>query len=204
MALDAAAELRRGEADDAALLYAVLCHDFGKPAATREIDGRIRAPDHESAGVEATQRFLARLNAPNALLSRVAALVEHHLAPVLLPGQGAKPKAYRRLARKLADAGVSPALLERVARADQWGRTTPEARARRFSAGDAFLAAVADADIPDTGPRDVVLGRHLLARGHAPGPSRGRVLARCREIQDETGWTDADAILERALDGDRA
>jgi tRNA nucleotidyltransferase (CCA-adding enzyme) len=204
MALDAAAELRRGEADDAALLYAVLCHDFGKPAATREIDGRIRAPDHESAGVEATQRFLARLNAPNALLSRVAALVEHHLAPVLLPGQGAKPKAYRRLARKLADAGVSPALLERVARADQWGRTTPEARARRFSAGDAFLAAVADADIPDTGPRDVVLGRHLLARGHAPGPSLGRVLARCREIQDETGWTDADAILERALDGDRA
>ena len=199
MALDAAAALRRGEADDAALMYAVLCHDLGKPAATRERDGRIRAHDHSRIGVEETRCFLARLNAPHALVDRVAALVEHHLAPALLPAQEPTAKAYRRLARRLAAAGVSAALLERVARADRWGRTTPEARAHTFAAGDAFLAAVSAAGVAEAGPRDVVQGRHLLARGHAPGPAVGRILARCREIQDETGWTDPDAILARAL-----
>jgi tRNA nucleotidyltransferase (CCA-adding enzyme) len=199
MSVDVAAGLRRGEGDDVAFVYGVLCHDFGKPDATREVDGRVRALDHARAGLEATARFLERLRAPHALGKRVAALVEHHLAPAQLPGQGATPRAYRRLARALAAAEVDPALLLRVARADHWGRTTPDARARRFEAGDAFLAAFEGLGIPDAGPRDAVLGRHLLARGHAPGPGMGRLLARCREIQDETGWTDPEAILDRAL-----
>ena len=42
-------------------------------------------------------------------------------------------------------------------------------------------------------------GRHLLARGLEPGPEFARILARCREVQDETGWSDPDAILRRAL-----
>ena len=199
LCLDVAAEMRRGDADDAAFVYGVLCHDFGKPEATRAAGGRIRALDHARAGVEKTRSFLERLRAPHVRGRRVEALVAHHLAPAQLPEQGATPRAYRRLARTLAASDVTPRLLERVARADHWGRTTPDARARRFPAGDAFLAAVADLALADAGPRDAVQGRHLLARGHEPGPELGRVLSRCREIQDETGWTDADAILDRAL-----
>jgi hypothetical protein len=45
-----------------------------------------------------------------------------------------------------------------------------------------------------------VLGRHLLARGFSAGPEFARMLARCRAVQDETGWSDPEAILRRALE----
>jgi tRNA nucleotidyltransferase (CCA-adding enzyme) len=200
MALDAAAQLRRGDADDPALMYAVLCHDFGKPEATREREGqRIVAHGHEAEGVAAARRFLERLRAPNALTAQVLALVEHHRAPAQLPRDAASPKAYRRLFRRLEEGGVGAALLERVARADQFGRTTPSALARRFPEGDQFLAAIAQFEIRVGGQRDAVWGRHLLARGLEPGPEFARILARCREVQDETGWSDPDAILRRVL-----
>ena len=99
-ALDTAAELRGGVStgEQPAFLYAVLCREFDT--------------------LDAVRGFLERLRAPNALVAQVLALVEHHRAPVELPREGAPPAAYRRLARRLADAQVSPALLERVARAD--------------------------------------------------------------------------------------
>lgn len=198
MTIDAAAGLREG-VDDAELMYGALCHDLGKPECTEEIDGRIRSFDHDTAGIEPTRRFLRRLQVSNEFEARVVGLVAHHLAPAMLHGSDAKPRAYRRLARRLASHGVTPALLERVARADHWGRTTDDARERRFAAGDAFLAAFSELSLPETGPVDVVLGRHLVDRGFVPGPEFARILEACRAVQDETGWSDPDAILDRAL-----
>ncbi len=203
MALDAAAELRTGGLDDPALMYAVLCHDFGKPTATRESGGRVRAHGHEGEGALAARRFLERLRAPNALLAQVLALVEHHRAPAQLPRDGAKSRAYRRLLRRLGEARVSPELLERVARADHFGRTTRAARERSFPEGERFLAAIRELAVPYGGSHDAVWGRHLVARGLEPGPEFARILARCREVQDETGWSDPERILSRAL-GDTA
>lgn len=203
MALDRAAELR-GPADgeDEALMFAVLCHDFGKPATTLESDGRVRSRGHDRSGVAPTRAFLGRLRASSELMEKTVALVDHHLAPALLVEQGSTPKAYRRLARKLARAGVSLHLLERVARADHLGRTTEEAMQRRFPAGDAFLARADALAVGAEGPRDVVLGRHLIARGHEPSPDFAAILNRCRDIQDETGLTDPNAILDRVHAGE--
>ena len=110
------------------------------------------------------------MRAPNELVARVGALVEHHLAPALFIKNGATAKGYRRLARKLGAAGVSAELLARVARSDHFGRTTPDALAREFPAGDEFLTRVRELSIAKEAPRDVVLGRHLIARGMKPGP----------------------------------
>jgi tRNA nucleotidyltransferase (CCA-adding enzyme) len=95
---------------------------------------------------------------------------------------------------------VTAELLERVARSDHFGRTTPEALAREFPAGDEFLARVRELAIEKSAPRDIVLGRHLIARGMRPGRDFGAILERCREVQDETGWTDPEQILERVLE----
>jgi hypothetical protein len=51
--------------------------------------------------------------------------------------------------------------------------------------------------VRDGAPADAVQGRHLLARGHQPGPEFAKLLKRCRELQDETGLDDAGAILDR-------
>jgi tRNA nucleotidyltransferase (CCA-adding enzyme) len=200
MVLDEAEALRTGEEEeDLALLFGALCHDFGKPATTRTIDGRITSYEHDALGVPLAEAFLSRLRAPAELTRRVAALVRHHLAPALLHKGGASAKAYRRLARELDAAGVSAALLLRVAKADHLGRTTEDALARVFPAGEHFQKRMDSLELLDEGPKDVVLGRHLMARGLPPGPEFGRILARCREIQDETGWDDPERILTRAL-----
>ena len=180
-------------------MLGALCHDLGKPAATELIGGRIRSHGHDVGGVAPTRALLGRMRAPGALADRVAALVEHHLAPALFIGNGAAAKGYRRLARKLERAGTSLELLVKVARADHLGRTTDDAVAGRFDAGDAFLAAARAHRVERTAPGDVVLGRHLIQRGLRPGPGFGPILERCREVQDETGWTEPERILAQVL-----
>jgi len=200
MVVDEAAAARTGDArDDEIVMFAALCHDLGKPATTVIEDGRVRSPSHESEGVEPTRRFLARLRAPGDLGAAVEALVEHHLAPAHFTCCGAKPRAYRRLARKLAAGAVNVRVLWRLARADHFGRTTADALARQFPAGDEFLRRAEELHVEAQATGDVVLGRHLIARGMTPGPVFGEILGRCRDIQDETGWDDPEAILARAL-----
>jgi len=199
LVIDEAARLRDGGPDDEALMFGALLHDVGKPPTTVTENGRVRSPSHDVRGVELAAAFLARMRAPIDLIACVSALVEHHLAPALFVKQNTTAKGYRRLARKLGAAGASAELLVRVARADHLGRTTDEALRRVFPAGDEFLARARELTIDHRPPHDDVLGRHLIARGMKPGPEFGAILERCREVQDETGWTDPEQILGRVL-----
>jgi tRNA nucleotidyltransferase (CCA-adding enzyme) len=182
-------------------MWAALCHDLGKPATTRELDGRITARAHEVRGAELSEGLLRRLRAPSVVIEGVSILVRYHLAPAQFAGadQPAGAAAYRRLARKLADVGANLELLERVARADQLGRSTSQADRGEFPEGERFLQRVRELELEDGGPSDVVLGRHLIERGYRPGPALGQLLNRCRAVQDETGWREADRILARVL-----
>jgi tRNA nucleotidyltransferase (CCA-adding enzyme) len=202
MVLDAAAALRRGEDDDLALMLGALCHDFGKPECTISEDGRIKSPGHDRLGEAPTTRFLDELRAARALTLRVTALVRHHLAPALFVRNQAGPRGYRRLARDLERAGVSLELLVRVARADHLGRTTAEARSGIFPAGDLFLQQARLLSVSERAQHDTVQGRHLIARGLAPGRGFGEILERCRAVQDELGETDPERILALVLDAD--
>jgi tRNA nucleotidyltransferase (CCA-adding enzyme) len=200
LVIDEAAALRTGDDEDLPLMVAALCHDFGKPAVSVEHGGRVRTPKHDVIGARLAREFLQRLRAPGHLCDQVEALVKYHLAPALFVAQGTTAKGYRRLARNLDKAGVNIALLVRVARADHWGRTSDEAIKRIFPAADIFVAEAEKASVVDAAPTDVVQGRHLQARGLEPGPQFGDILDRCRDLQDETGWTDADKILDKVLE----
>lgn len=204
LALDRATELAPDDAGHRrVLLFATLCHDFGKPATTRERRGRITAYAHDAAGAPIARRFLERLRAPRALVDEVEALTRRHLAPALYPRQGAKRPAYRRLAREMAAAGTTLEALLRVATADQLGRTSDNALPRRFPEGEAFREQAEAAGVFRAPPEDAVSGRHVLARNVAPGKQVGRILDRSREVQDETGETDPDEILDRIISEER-
>jgi len=183
------------------LLWAALCHDFGKPKTTRRRRGRITSWGHDHAGAAIAARFLERWRAPRALTAAVEALTRRHLAPALFPRQGARRPAYRRLARELTGAGVRLKTLLALATYDQLGRTTEAARAGRFPEGERFRQAAEEAGVFEGPPTDAVLGRHVLARNIAPGPRVGRILDRCRKIQDASGEADPERILDRALAG---
>jgi tRNA nucleotidyltransferase (CCA-adding enzyme) len=202
LVLDRAAEIAATLPTEAGetLMLAALCHDLGKPETTTiESGGRIRALHHETVSARRTRDWLTHLRLPHALVRAVETLVRHHLAPAQFARQKAGPAAYRRLARRLETGGVDFDDLERLARADHLGRTTEDAKAGRFDAGRAFLEAADAAQVRAGSRADVVAAAFLMKRGIAPGPELGRLLTRCRQIQDETGWREPERILERAL-----
>jgi tRNA nucleotidyltransferase (CCA-adding enzyme) len=201
MVVDEAAKLRvAAESENLILMFGALCHDLGKPATTIEEGGRIKSPDHESQGVGPTRSLLGRLRLAHDLIDQVCAIVLHHLAPAQFVNGGATLKAYRRLARKLAAVDLSVDTFYRATRADHLGRTTPDALARSFPAGDIFLEKMAEVHQAAHATRDVVQGRHLIARGYLAGPRFGPVLAACRDLQDETGSEDPEWILDQVLE----
>jgi hypothetical protein len=86
---------------------------------------------------------------------------------------------------------VSAELLERVARA--LGRARARSRFRK--------ATVPRRDRALANPRGTATpcsAGTCSRAGSTPGPEFARILARCREVQDETGWSDPEAILRRA------
>ena len=203
MVLDEAARLRTGdEVEDWPLMLGALCHDLGKPVTTETgDDGKIRSPGHEPAGVPVAERFLGELRVSGDVIAQVSGLVRHHLAPMTLVKDGATAKGFRRLARRLAAAGLDAGQLHRLATADHFGRTTQEAMAREFPEGAEFLHRMEELSIAEEAIPDAVLGRHLIARGLRPGRDFGTILEACREVQDETGWDDPDRILDQVLAG---
>jgi tRNA nucleotidyltransferase (CCA-adding enzyme) len=165
------------------------------------VNGPQRSSRPVWVGVPVAERFLGSLRVSADRTAQVAGLVRHHLAPMTLVKDGATAKGYRRLARRLAAAGLDARALHRLATADHFGRTTEEALARKFPEGDEFLRRMEDLAIADEAMADVVLGRHLIARGLQPGREFGAILEACRELQDETGWEDPDRILDQVLAG---
>jgi tRNA nucleotidyltransferase (CCA-adding enzyme) len=163
-----------------AVMLGAVCHDFGKPATTAFVEGRIRSHDHEQAGVEPAARFLDRLNVHSLdgfdVRRQVLGITAHHLKP----GAFYKTRdtitdgAFRRLAQK-----VDLELLAIVAKADCNGRTG----AFDCSAMDWFLERARALGVEHAPPPPLVLGRHLLALGMKPGPAVGAVLKQIYEKQ---------------------
>jgi len=173
------------------LSLAVLAHDFGKPATTREElrDGRLRivSPGHEEAGGPLAEAFLARINAPNAVRERVLPLVTEHLAHL----QCGTDRAVRRLARRLLPESIGH--LAVVITADQFGRPP---RPREVSAGLREMEERSAAlQLQASAPQPLLLGRHLIELGLPPGPQFGEILNAAFDAQLEGEFFDLDHAL---------
>jgi tRNA nucleotidyltransferase (CCA-adding enzyme) len=192
LALNATAAERTGEEhEDLVVALAVLCHDLGKSAATTVEDGRVRSIGHDQAGEAPTRKLLARLTGESRLVEQVVPLVLEHLRPGQLYEANAGDAAVRRLAAR-----VPIHRLVRVARADQFGRATIEAVERRFPAGDWLLDRARALQVDRAPLEPVLLGRHLIACGLAPGPAFRDLLQRAYEAQLEGRISTAEEALE--------
>ncbi|MEQ1845344.1 MAG: HD domain-containing protein [Nitrospira sp.] len=165
------------EPDDLAVGLGVLCHDFGKPATTKEEYGHVTSRGHESEGAGPAQRFLERLTNQHSLIEEVVPLVCCHLRPRALHDANASDSAVRRLARHVKRIDR----LVRVARADHAGR--PPKQFDGFPAGEWLLAKARQLEVDRQTPSPIIMGRHLLELGIQPGPDMGRLLDDCYEAQ---------------------
>jgi tRNA nucleotidyltransferase (CCA-adding enzyme) len=97
--------------------------------------------------------------------------------------------AFRRLSQK-----VDLELLARFARADCRGRTGEF----DCSAMDWFLERARALGVEHKPPAPILLGRHVLAMGFAPGPAVGRIVKAVYERQLDGAVTDLDSALAEA------
>lgn len=172
-------------ADQLIVMLGAVTHDFGKPATTALLDGRIRSMNHEEEGVAPAAAFLDRLNIHSIdgrdVRGQVLGLVAHHLKPGMLykVREQLTDGAFRRLSHK-----ANLELLARVAKSDCLGRAPG---AFDCSAMDWFLERARELGVDRSPPRPLLLGRHLLELGMTPGPEVGALLKQ---------------IYEKQLDGD--
>jgi len=177
MVVDEMAKLRScDEKRDLILMLSALCHDFGKPATTKLIDGRIRAIGHEEKGIEPTKSFLKRLTNEKELIAEVVKLVQYHLRPMQLYKGGAKASAIRRLSTK-----VNLQLLEKLARADYFGRGDIESN--EFKAGDWLLKRAKELNVQNTPPKRLLKGKDLINLGMKPSKKFGEILNKAYQLQ---------------------
>ena len=171
-------EAGRNAFEDIVVGFAVLCHDFGKPACTAydPVKKRIRSLGHDEAGVGPTLSFLRRLTNEERLLKEVPPLVRLHMRPFAMWRDRATDGAIRRLAARV----VRLDRLIRVAAADDEGRPPfpSEPEPLKWLADQAERLRVAD-----SAPKPLVMGRDLIALGMKPGPEFGRMLKAAYEAQ---------------------
>jgi tRNA nucleotidyltransferase (CCA-adding enzyme) len=179
-----------------AVMLGAVCHDFGKPATTAFIDGRIRSMDHEEQGVAPAAAFLDRLNIHSIdgydVRRQVLGITAQHLKPGswFKAGDEVRDGAFRRLAHK-----VDLELLARVAKSDCEGRKPGQFDC---SAMDWFLERARALGVERRPPEPILLGRHLLALGLKPGPRVGAVLKAVYEQQMDGTITTLDEAIESA------
>ena len=169
------------------VILAALCHDFGKPATTEFVDGRMRSRGHEEAGIGPTLSFLDKLNIHTLdgydVRAQAVALVRDHLKP----GEYYKKReevgdgAFRRLARK-----CELDLLYRVAKADSLGRNADWVPREKWYGAEAqewFIERARELEVESKAPAPLLLGRHLLELGLQPGPRVGEITRAVYEMQ---------------------
>jgi tRNA nucleotidyltransferase (CCA-adding enzyme) len=179
-----------------AIMLGALCHDLGKPRVTKFFEGRIRSHDHEAQGVEPAMSLLDRLNVHSIdgydVRGQVAGFTSQHLQP----GAWYKRKdevgdgAFRRLAAK-----VDLELLARLATADCLGRAPGSFDC---TAMDWFLERARQLGVEHKPPGPILLGRHLLELGLAPGPRVGEILKAVYEQQMDGTVTTIDEAIAAA------
>jgi tRNA nucleotidyltransferase (CCA-adding enzyme) len=162
-------------------MLAILAHDFGKPATTQEAvkDGRRRivSPGHDALGGELAQKFLERIHAPPAIQERVVPLVVNHI----IHFQTLTDRALRRLAKRLEPENIQGLCL--VITADSMGR--PPLAPLEPENVRLLLARARELAIQEKPPVPILMGRHLLELGLAPGQDFGVILHRAYEAQLE-------------------
>jgi tRNA nucleotidyltransferase/poly(A) polymerase len=170
------------------LFLAGLYHDAAKPL-TREKDesGRVRFFKHQELGAQLIHRRARQLRLSNQEIKLLAAIVRHHMRPLML-AQTARPPSRRAIYRFFRDtgpAGVDVCLLSLADTLATYGPTLPqETWIQHLEVVRALLEAWWERRPEQVAPPPLVNGHDLMdALQIESGPGLGRLLEYLREAQ---------------------
>ena len=159
------------------LFYGILCHDFGKPFCTKQIDGKITSHKHENLGIEPTISFLSKLTNEKKFIEIVCSLVKNHLAPFQLYLADSSLKAIKRLSLKV---NIEDLCL--VCLADCLGRDIKD-KDKCPKATFWLLEKAKELDIHTKPIEALVLGRDLIKLGFKPSSKFKEILDFAFDLQ---------------------
>ena len=159
------------------LFYGVLCHDFGKPFCTKEINGKITSYKHESLGIEPTISFLEKLTNEKKFIEIVCSLVKNHLIPFQLYLSHSSEKAVKRLSLKV---NIEDLCL--VCLADCLGRDL-EDKCKCYDAINWLNEKAKELEIHNEPIKPLVQGRDLIALGYKPSKEFKEILEFAFDLQ---------------------
>lgn len=162
-----------------------LLHDFGKPAALRIEEGKIKFHGHEHLGAEMLKEIARRLRFSNCESAILRKLVLHHLRPGYLADAPAlTPRARFRFFRDTAEEAIGVLLISLADQRSTKGcLTTPESRRRhervvRRLIKDYFQRR------REVKPARLINGHEIMRRFKLePSPLIGKILSETEEAQ---------------------
>ena len=175
------------------LFYAILCHDFGKPFCTKEVNGKITSFKHENLGIEPTISFLSKLTNEKKFIEIVCSLVKNHLAPFQLYLAESSLKAIKRLSLKV---NIEDLCL--VCLADCLGRDISD-KDKCPKATSWLLNSAKELNIQNKAIEPLVQGRDLIALGYKPSKKFKDILDFAFDLQlDE--HLEKDLIVQKVIE----
>ncbi|MCL2182325.1 MAG: CCA tRNA nucleotidyltransferase [Chitinispirillia bacterium] len=169
------------ESPPAALAWAALLHDIGKPS-TMTVTDRIRFNNHNHAGARMAEGIFKRLRAPNALSEAVVSMVENHMN-------------FMNVARMRLS--TLKKFLSRDTIRDELGLHYADCMSSHGDLDNYYFVGekLANFKAEEIKPPPLVTGRDLIAMGLTPGPAFGKILGEIYDLQLE----DKIATREEAL-----
>lgn len=156
------------------IVFAVLGHDFGKPATTVIGErGRWIAPGHADAGVDVFAGFAAEIGLSHDDIKFVQPLIREHMS------EADTPRTVRRLSVRLGHVSIDDLL--KVVLADNSGRPPKVAALPERIAKAGEIAR--SLGVEKQAEKRLVTGDDLIALAMPPGRSMGELLKRLFEMQ---------------------
>ena len=172
--IDRAAGLRERAQRPYAFMLLALCHDLGKAVTTEEIDGRIHAYGHETAGVPIAEALLRRITGERETIAYVKNMIPLHMRP----NRAAFAKSSVKSTNRLFDEAASPADLVLMALSDH-----PVMAGESCFTGDEDFLRERLRLYEETMAAPHVTGKDLLAAGLAPGKVYTKALQHAHKLR---------------------
>lgn len=164
-------------------MLSALCHDLGKIAVTKEINGKIHAYAHEKEGIPLVKEFLEKITNEKEALSYALNMTLYHMKPGVMARNSSSVKAFNRL----FDESVAPVDLIYLVLSDEGERyeNTGEILFSRLEEFNRIMS------------RPFVQGKDLIAAGLTPDKNFSEILAYSHKLR--LAGTEKDSALKQTL-----
>jgi tRNA nucleotidyltransferase (CCA-adding enzyme) len=186
-----AIEEKMSSRDRTVLLFAALCHDFGKALTTKRNDrGDYISHGHAGEGPLQAETFFERMRAPKWVLEHVKPLIEQHMMPLAFQHAEPTDRSVRRLAHRLKPSNIR--MWATLCQADSRGCPPHEQRMDITP----WIRKANQLELRDAAPQPILKGRHLIEEGISPGPAMGKMLEAAFQAQLDGAFEDLSDAFE--------